>query len=72
MNKKQLGNSIRGYYGSDRINADEYLRRFIDIEYNLPEPSIEDFCKYLYNYFIFDDFFGADTRRSHPNWRYDK
>ena len=72
IDKKQLGNSIRGYYGSDRINADEYLRRFIDIEYNLPEPSIEDFCKYLYNYFIFDDFFGADIRRSHPNWRYDK
>ncbi len=62
IDKKQLGNSIRGYYGSDRINADEYLRRFIDIEYNLPEPSIEDFCEYLYDYFAFDDFLKNETR----------
>lgn len=62
IDKKQLGNSIRGYYGSDRINADEYLRRFIDIEYSLPEPSIEDFCEYLYDYFAFDDFLKNETR----------
>lgn len=62
IDKKQLGNSIRGYYGSDKIDADEYLRRFIDIEYTLPEPNVEDFCKYLYIYFRFDEFFGDNER----------
>ena len=72
IDKKQLGNSIRGYYGSENINADEYLRSFIDIEYSLPEPSVEIFCKYLYDYFTFEDFFGTAIRQAHPSWRYDK
>ncbi|NBA88436.1 NTPase [Emticicia sp. CRIBPO] len=53
IDKKQLGNAIRGYYGSDLIDADEYLRRFIDIEYSLPNPDTLSFCKYLYKYFAF-------------------
>lgn len=47
IDKDQLCSSIRGYYGSDRIDAEEYLRRFIDIEYNLPEPDPELYLKYL-------------------------
>ena len=39
IDKDQLANSVRGYYGSDRIDAEEYLRRFIDIEYSLPDNS---------------------------------
>lgn len=57
IDKYQLGNSIRGYYGSDRIDADEYLRRFIDIEYELPEPNVKDFCSYLYEVYNFSPFF---------------
>ena len=57
IDKEQLGNAIRGVYGSDRINADEYLRRFIDLEYSLPTPDVKAFCKYLYTYFDFDSFF---------------
>lgn len=49
IDKTQLSNSIRGYYGSDLINADEYLRRFIDIEYALPTPDFKEFCDYLYS-----------------------
>lgn len=63
IDKKQLGNSVRGYYGSDQIDADEYLRRFIDITYTLPEPSYESYCKYLYDYFRFDEFFRSEDRR---------
>lgn len=49
IDKKHLASSIKGYYGSEHINTDEYLRRFIDLEYTLPEPSIEKFCGYLYD-----------------------
>lgn len=62
IDKVQLANSVRGYYGSDLINAEEYLRRFIDIEYVLPTPPIEEYCKYLYSYFGFDAYF--DTAKS--------
>lgn len=54
INKKELKNAIRGVYNSANINADDYLRRFIDIEYSIPEPNKELFCKYLYSYYDFD------------------
>lgn len=57
IDKEQLGNAVRGVYGSDEIDADEYLRRFIDIEYSLPIPSEGVYYKYLYEYFKFDEFF---------------
>jgi predicted KAP-like P-loop ATPase len=57
IDKEQLGNAVKGVYGSDDIDADEYLRRFIDLEYSIPEPEVDIFYKYLYDYFEFDDFF---------------
>lgn len=51
VDKKQLCNAIKGYYGSESLDAENYLKRFIDIEYNLPEPNYEDFCNYLYDKF---------------------
>lgn len=62
IDKEQLGNSIRGYYGSDLIEADEYLRRFIDLEYTLPEPEYKDYCRFLYDSTEFDQFFKSPTR----------
>ncbi len=47
IDKEQLSASVRGHYGSDTLNAEEYLRRFIDLEYTLKEPDIESFCNYL-------------------------
>ena len=41
IDREQLGNSIRGYYGSDMIDGDDYLRRFIDVQYNMPTGDIE-------------------------------
>ena len=57
IDKQQLSNSIRGYYGSNLINANEYLKRFIDIEFTLPEPNVESFCNYLFEYYGFNTFF---------------
>jgi hypothetical protein len=62
IDKVQLGNAIRGVYGSDRMNADEYLRRFIDLEYTIPEPDIKLFCSYLFEYFNFKQFFSSHER----------
>lgn len=64
IDKTQLGHSIQGYYGSDKIDSTEYLRRFIDLEYQLPEPKPELFCNYLYNYYRFDIFFDSEERKN--------
>lgn len=64
IDKEQLYHSICGYYGSENIDAQEYLRRFIDIEFSLPQPNSESFCNYLYDYYEFDDFFNNQVRLS--------
>ncbi len=65
IDKQQLSNSIRGYYGSDLIDADEYLKRFIDIEYTLPDPDIDKFSSYLYEFYDFDAFFKIEEREQY-------
>lgn len=62
INKQQLGYAIQGYFGSAQMNADEYLRRFIDIEYTLPKPDMEKYCKMLYEKYEFDNFFNTNVR----------
>lgn len=62
IDKIQLCNSIKGFYGSESIDSSEYLRRFIDIEFGLPAPNIEQYCKYLYDYFEFSEFFESAER----------
>jgi hypothetical protein len=72
IDKVQLGNSVKGVYGNDNIDADEYLRRFIDIEYSIPDPDPELYYKYLYNYFEFDQFFTSDNRIKNNKFDSDK
>lgn len=62
VNKQQLACAIQGYFGSARMDAAEYLRRFIDIEYTLPEPDMEKYCKLLYDKYEFDLFFHNEAR----------
>ncbi|NCU05142.1 MAG: hypothetical protein GXC73_14270 [Chitinophagaceae bacterium] len=69
IDKEQLGNAVKGVYGSEHINAAEYLRRFIDIEYSIPSPSVSDFCKYLYDYYDFSFFFHNQMRVNIPEFR---
>ncbi|MFB9842748.1 KAP family P-loop NTPase fold protein [Mucilaginibacter ginsenosidivorans] len=63
IDKAQLGNAIKGFYGSDLIDSNEYLRRFIDIEYHIPEPDRDMFTRYLCDYYEFDEFFNANERK---------
>ena len=63
IDKEQLENSIKGYFGSG-IDAEEYLRRFIDISYNLPQPELRDFCGHLYGYYNLQSFFQHEKRKS--------
>lgn len=67
IDKEQLGHAVRGVYGSENINSDEYLRRFIDIEFSIPEPNTENFVKYLYDIYDFGGFFENPKRLSHRN-----
>lgn len=72
IDKVQLGHAVRGFYGSDSIDADEYLRRFIDLEYQLPEPDSRVFVEYLLNYYDFDSFLKSKDRVGGREFQYDK
>ncbi len=72
IDKEQLGNAIRGFYGSDRIDADEYLRRFIDLEYAIPKPSTRSFIEYLYQYYDFVSFVNDPKRLQGGDFKHDK
>jgi hypothetical protein len=50
IDRSQLNHSIRSLYGSE-FDATGYLRRFIDLDYRLPEPQAGDYCDYLFKYF---------------------
>ena len=63
IDKDQLENSIKGYFGSG-IDAEEYLRRFIDISYNLPQPELKNFCGHLYDYYNLQSFFEHEKRKN--------
>jgi len=49
VDKIQLSESIKSQYGN--IDANTYLKRFIDLEFTLSndEQDVEQFCKYLFN-----------------------
>jgi len=71
IDKKHLGAAIKGVYGSENINSDEYLRRFIDLEYSIPKPTVKDFIKYLFEYYSFKDFFSSEQRLKYYEFRND-
>lgn len=71
IDKSHLASSVKGVYGSDSINTDEYLRRFIDLEYSIPKPSTRKFCEYLFEYYSFSDFFHSEERRKIPEFQQD-
>lgn len=65
IDKIQLGNAVKGVYGSDFIDSEEYLRRFIDLEYSIPEPDADVFYKYLFEYYEFKEFFDSAERQKY-------
>lgn len=58
IDKKQLEAITAAVYG-ERINAPEYLRRFIDLEYALPAPHTKSYTRELIKRFEFKAFFDA-------------
>ena len=48
VNRRQLAHSIRGLYG-EGFDAEDYLRRFFDVDFHLPEPDKKAFIDNLFN-----------------------
>jgi hypothetical protein len=71
IDKNHLSSSVKGYYGSENIDTDEYLRRFIDLEYSIPRPSTKEFVRYLYDYYEFKHFLGTPSRMQISEFRND-
>ncbi len=71
IDKMHLASSVKGFYGTSEINTDEYLRRFIDLEYSIPKPSNKSFCKYLFEYYDFGNFFNSKVRRQYSEFQSD-
>ena len=53
IDKKNLAKSIQSQYGN--IDTNNYLRRFIDLEFDLKNPSIDKFCDVLCQKFELDN-----------------
>lgn len=62
IDKNQLISSIKGRYGSESIDGNAYLKRFIDFEYTPKDPNMEDFCTYLYHYMGMNEFMESRER----------
>jgi KAP family P-loop domain len=71
IDKKHLSGAVKGFYGSEHIDSNEYLRRFIDLEYSIPKPSTKNFTKYLFEYYSFKDFFSSEARIEYNDLRDD-
>ncbi|MBD2103933.1 P-loop NTPase fold protein [Leptolyngbya sp. FACHB-261] len=63
IDRSQLNHSIRALYGSD-FNAQGYLKRFIDVDYRLPEPKAGDYCSYLFKCFGIEELISKRKTRN--------
>lgn len=68
MDKDQLSHSVKSLYGTN-FDAIGYLRRFIDLEYNLQNPTLDDFINFQFQLFEWDVFF--DKRLNYKNLKND-
>ncbi|KUM54090.1 KAP family P-loop NTPase fold protein [Rheinheimera sp. EpRS3] len=68
MDKEQLSHSVKAIYGND-FESKGYLKRFIDIEYELPNSELDAFIDKFYKRFGFDQFF--EKRKKYRAFQYD-
>jgi hypothetical protein len=68
IDREQLSHSIKALYGSE-FEAKGYLKRFIDLDYRLPEPMLGCYCSALFASFKIDEL--MLPRREHQDNRYD-
>jgi hypothetical protein len=52
IDRSQLSGIVKSVYGTQ--DADEYLRKFIDLSYRIPEPSRKSFCNMLFGKYGLD------------------
>lgn len=71
IDKKHLCESIKGFYGSPAFDTSDYLRRFFEIEVELPQPSYKEYCEYLSKYYGITGFFSNPNRTYHPELQSD-
>ena len=65
LNRSELTESLQSVYGE--IDAGEYLRRFFDMEFVLPDADPGQFCTHLVAKFRLSPFFSeVDRRRQNP------
>jgi hypothetical protein len=50
IDMEQLKYSVQSLYGIG-MNAEEYLRKFIDMSYEFPEPELENYLEFLFREF---------------------
>ena len=60
INRSELAHSVRALYGSG-FDADNYLRRFFDVDFRLPEPERKTFIDSMINTINIEEYF----RRTH-------
>lgn len=72
IDKVQLSHAVKGVYGSQSIDANEYLRRFIDLEYSIPKPLPIGLVTHFITYYNFDVFFNSEKRKKIEVFKYDK
>lgn len=63
IDKKQLEAAVGAVYG-EKIESSEYLRRFFDMEFRLPQPDSKRFASTQVQRFGLDEYFG-ERRRNH-------
>jgi hypothetical protein len=69
VDKAQLGECVKSLYGTG-LNADGYLRRFIDLEYRLPTPEKGRFVDALFEKYGLNEVFATkvgDTQFDRQN-----
>ena len=57
ISREQLCMSLQAVYG--QIDADTYLRRFFDIELNLPEVDTKTYCRHVMDKFQLNEFLSS-------------
>lgn len=65
IDKEQLCHSINGYFGSEKFDSTEYLRRFIDVEFELPTADGEKLIEATMNRYNYKELYcnnNADYR----------
>lgn len=67
LDKIQLKHSIKSVYGIG-MNVDGYLKRLIDLDFNLPKPSSKQYSPFLFERMnLLEVFQGRSTSEGHPN-----